>query len=459
MHGVMMLGRAAVSHLRQLKRTARPQSENCPFRKGRVDVDGMNLAQGAQALGSALAVGLLVGLERGWRDRELPEGGRVAGLRTFALIGLAGGLLALVPAPSGLLLAAGALGVVLLFAVAFRRASQATGTLSITSAVAGLATYGLGALAATGHAILAVGTAVIVALLLDLKPLLHRWLRLIQPAELNALLQLGVLTAVVLPLLPDAGYGPYRALNPFKLWMAVILIAGLSLLGHVAARLKGEQQGLLWTGLLGGLASSTAATLALARTARAQPDLRAAAAAAIVAACGVMFLRMAIVATVLQPSLAGGMGVFLVLLAAAGFLFAAWQWRRRPAAGTASVPARDRLFDLPVALGFGLVLAVVAVLVRAARDALGTAGIYGVAFVSGLADVDAILVSSVQMLAQGELSAWTTAVAILLAASANMVSKAAIAWSIAGRGVGVRVAGGFLFISAAGLAAAAIQAR
>lgn len=422
-------------------------------------MDGMNLGQGAQALGSALGVGLLVGLERGWRDRELPEGGRVAGLRTFALIGLAGGLLALVPSPFGLLLAAGALGVVLLFAVAFRRASEATRTLSITSAVAGLATYGLGALAASGHAILAVGAAVIVALLLDLKPLLHSWLRLIQPAELNALLQLGVLTAVVLPLLPDSGFGPYGALNPFKLWLAVILVAGLSLLGHMAARLKGERQGLLWTGVLGGLASSTAATLALARAARAQPNLQAAAAAAIVAACGVMFLRMAVVATVLQPSLAGGMGVFLVLLAAAGFLFAAWQWRREAASGAVVAPARDRLFDLPVALGFGLVLAVVAVMVRAARDGLGTAGIYGVAFASGLADVDAILVSSVQMLAQGELSAWTTAVAILLAASANMVSKAALAWSIAGRRLGARVAGGFLLIAAAGLAATAIQAR
>lgn len=419
----------------------------------------MNLAQGAQALGSALGVGLLVGLERGWRDRELPEGGRVAGLRTFALIGLAGGLLALVPTPSGLLLAAGALGVVLLFAVAFRRASEATGTLSITSAVAGLTTYGLGALAASGHAILAVGAAVIVALLLDLKPLLHRWLRLIQPAELNALLQLGVLTAVVLPLLPDAGYGPYQALNPYKLWLAVILVAGLSLLGHVAARLKGEQQGLLWTGLLGGLASSTAATLTLARAARAQPALQDSAAAAIVAACGVMFLRMAVLAVALQPSLATGMGVFLVLLAAAAFLYAAWQWRRQPASSAASMPAGDRLFDLPVALGFGLVLAAVAVLVRAARDALGTAGIYAVAFVSGLADVDAILVSSVQMLAQGELSAWTTAVAILLAASANMVSKAALAWSIAGHAVGARVAAGFLLIAVAGVAAAAIQAR
>lgn len=421
--------------------------------------DVIELASGAQALGSALGVGLLVGLERGWRDRELPEGGRVAGLRTFALIGLLGGLLALLAPAPGLLLAAGLLGIIVLFAVSFRSASEAAGTLSITTAVAALATFCLGALAASGHAILAVGAAVVVALLLDLKPVLHRWLRLIQPAELNALLQMGVLTAVVLPLLPDRGYGPYAALNPYQLWLAVVLIAGLSLLGHIAARIRGEQQGLLWTGLLGGLASSTAATLALARTARTQPAWHVPAAAAIVAACGVMFLRMAVVVAVLQPGLAARMGLFLVLLAAAAFLFAGWQWRRRPASGTATQTASRRLFDLPTALGFGLVLGVVAVAARAARDALGTTGIYAVAFASGLADVDAILVSSVQMLAQGELSGAATAVAILLAAAANMLTKAGLAWCIAGRAVGARVAAGYLFIAAAGVAAAVMQPR
>lgn len=421
--------------------------------------DVNELGSGAQALGSALGVGLLVGLERGWRDRDLPEGGRVAGLRTFALIGLLGGLLTLLQPAHGLLLPAGLLALVVLFAVSFRRASEAAATLSITTAVAAVVTFGLGGLAAGGHPILAVGTAVVVALLLDLKPVLHDWLRRIQPAELNAVLQLGVLTAVVLPLLPDAGYGPYAALNPYKLWVAVVLIAGLSLLGHVASQLRGEQQGLLWTGLLGGLASSTAATLALARSARQQPAWHASAAAAIVAACGVMFLRMAVVVAVLQPLLARRMMLFLVLLAVTTFAVAGWQWRRQPETGTASMPARDRLFDLPTALGFGIVLAVVAVGARAAREAFGTAGMYVVAFASGLADVDAILISSVQMLGQGELSAAATSTAVLLAALANMLTKAVLAWGIGGRAVGARVAAGYLVVALVGLAAAAVQAR
>jgi uncharacterized membrane protein (DUF4010 family) len=423
------------------------------------EINHAELLQQAQGLGTALAVGLLVGLERGWRDRELPEGGRVAGLRTFALIGLAGGVLALLSKDSLLLPAAGLLAIAALFAVSFRKAADSTGTLSITTAVAGVATFGLGVLAARGQEILAMGAAVVVALLLDLKPLLHAWLRRIQPAELNAALQLGVLTAVVLPLLPDAGYGPYRAVNPYQIWLAVVLIAALSLLGHVAARWRGERQGLLWTGLLGGLASSTAATLALSRAARGQPPGTVApAAAAIVAACGVMFLRMAVVLGVLQPTLVPRLGLFLIVLASAAFAVAAWQWRSGPPAGpTFQASPPDKVFDLATAIGFGFVLAMVAVLARAARDGLGSAGLFAVAFVSGLADVDAILVSSAQMHAQGEVLSAAAATAILLAALANMLTKAALAWSIAGREVGRRVVGGYLAVAVAGALAAVFQ--
>jgi uncharacterized membrane protein (DUF4010 family) len=418
----------------------------------------MGLAQGAQALGAALGVGLMVGLERGWRDRDLPEGGRVAGLRTFALIGLLGGLLTLLgPAPQ-LLLASGLLAVVLLFAVSFRRSSDAAGSLSITTAVAAMATFGLGALAAHGHAVLAVGTAVVVALLLDLKPVLHRWVRLIQPAELNAVLQLGVLSAVVLPLLPDAGFGPYAALNPYQMWLAVVLVAALSLLGHVAMRLRGARQGLLWMGLFGGLASSTAATLALARAARAQPGIQGPTAAAILLACGVMFFRMAVLVVVLQPGMAADVGLFLVLLGGAALVAAAWLWRRNASPDTAPIEANVRVFDLPTALGFGVVLGVAAVAIRAGKDLLGNAGIYGIAFVSGLADVDAILVSSVQMQAQGELAASAATTAILLAAIANMLSKTALAFGIGGARLGWSVVSGFVAIAAVGAAATAIRA-
>jgi uncharacterized membrane protein (DUF4010 family) len=286
------------------------------------------------ALAAALAVGLVVGLERGWRNRDLPEGGRVAGLRTFALIGLLGGALA-VPGLPDLWAGVGLAGVALLFAVSWQPSASAAGSLSITTAIAALATFALGALAARGHPLVALAAAVVVALLLDLKEELHGWLRLVQPEELNAVLQLGVLSAVILPLLPDEGYGPYDAINPFRLWLAVILVAALSLLGRVASRLRGEQQGLLWVGLLGGLASSTAASLALARAARTEPRLAVPAAAAIVAASGVMFLRMAVVISALEPALAPRLGGYLVVRGSATFGAAALRpCRRRPGSST-----------------------------------------------------------------------------------------------------------------------------
>lgn len=405
------------------------------------------------ALAAALAVGLVVGLERGWRNREVPEGGRVAGLRTFALIGLLGGALA-VPGLPDLWAGIGLACVALLFAVSYQRSASAAGTLSITTAVAALATFALGALAARGHPLVALAAAVTVALLLDLKEELHGGLRRVLPEELNAILQLGVLSIVILPLLPNEGLGPYDAVNPFKLWLAVILVAALSLLGHVASRLRGEQQGLLWVGLLGGLASSTAASLSLSRVARTEPRLGVPVAAAIVAASGVMFLRMAVVISALEPALTLRLGGFLVGLGIVTFAAAALLWRRRERGHEVTVPQQARLFDLGTAVGFGIALGVIAVLVRAGKESMGDAGIYAVAFLSGLADVDAIVISTVQMHAQDELGAAATATAILLAALANMVVKAGMAWTIGGRAVGLRVAAAFGAVAAAGMAAA-----
>lgn len=415
------------------------------------------MIQDAQSLGTALGIGLLVGLERGWRDRQMAEGSRVAGLRTFGLIGLLGGLLALLSPSSFVLPGIGLACVALYFAASYRGASDASGSLSITTPVAALATYGLGMLAVQGHAVLAVGVAVIVAFLLELKEELHGWLRRIQPAELSAVLQLAVLTAVILPLLPDAGYGPYQALNPYRLWLAVILVAALSLAGHVATRLRGEHQGLMWAGLLGGLASSTAATLSLSRSARDDARLAPAAAAAIVAACGVMFLRMAVVISLLQPSLAARLGGTLAFLGAVSFIAAAWLWRLRGPVTPGKVAAEAKLFDLSTALGFGLALGAVAVLVRLAKEGLGVAGIYGVAFVSGLADVDAIVISTVQMQAQGGLDVAATSGAILLAVVANLITKAVMARVVGGRIVGWRVAVAYAAVVVCGLLLAAAQ--
>ena len=406
----------------------------------------------AQGLAASLAVGLLIGVERGWRDRDLADGGRVAGLRTFALAGVLGGVLAVLLGEFGAWpLLGGIVGLSLLLAVSYREASRGSGDLSITTAIAMLLTFVLGALAARGAVALALAAAVVTAVLLNLKPTLHRWLQLIEHRELTAALQLLVLSVVILPNLPDTGYGPYQALNPYRLWWAVVLIAGLSLAGHLAMRLTGAQRGVFWTGVLGGLASSTAATLALARHARRQPALAEAAAAGALAACGVMFLRMIVLVTSVQPSLARPLGVPLIATGVALILVAVWQWRRR---ASRSVPAEEvepvAPFDLGTALGFGGFLAVMAVLVPAAKQWWGAPGIYALAALSGLADVDATVISVSRLHGAGGLPLATTVVAVGLTTVANMGTKATIAWTTGGAAVGWPVLRGYAVAMAVG---------
>ncbi|WP_092005833.1 MgtC/SapB family protein [Polaromonas sp. OV174] len=405
------------------------------------------------ALASALAVGALIGLERGWRERERAEGSRVAGLRTFSLFGLLGGVLGVLSVTLGPWpLVTGFAGLSILAAVSYRENVRIHGSLSVTTAVAALLTYSLGALAGVGQAAIAVGAAVVVAMLLDLKPTLHRWLRLVEHRELSAALQLLVLSVVILPLLPDAGYGPYDALNPYRLWWAVVLIAGLSLCGHIAMRLTGPQRGIFWTGLLGGLASSTVTTLTLSRRARAEPGLTDAAAAGTLAACGMMFLRMTVIVFSLQPALGRPLGIPMVAAGIALLGMGTWQWKQL-ASGVDDVAP----FDLSTALGFGAFLGVMAVLTQACKEWLGNPGLYALAALSGLADVDAIVVTVMQMQAAGSLAVAATVTVVGIAVAANMVAKASIAAVTGGASLGRRVAVGYCLSIASGSAAAIIM--
>ena len=409
-------------------------------------------------LAASLAVGLIVGLERGWQGREQADGGRVAGLRTYALIGMLGGGSGVLGARFGAApLAAGLLGLALIGAVSYREGVRSSGSLSATSAIAALLTYVLGALAASGEPMLAVAAAVVAAVLLDMKSALHRGLLLIEQRELNAGLQMLVLSAVVLPLLPDRGFGPWDALNPYRLWWAVVLVAALSLLGHVAMRISGAQRGMLWTGVLGGLASSTAATLALSRRVRDEPRLRDAAAAGIFAACGMMFLRMTVIAGLLQPALLRWLAAPLLAAGAAllGFGMLQWKRRRRESDGADAALQLAAPFDLSTALGFGLFLAVAAVLTQAAHAWWGTSGLYGLAALAGLADVDAILISAARMNAAGSLPLTAAALVAVIAAASNMLVKASMAWLTGGAQLGRRVALGYAGALAIGAAAGA----
>lgn len=418
------------------------------------DVDGIDITLGLR-LATALGVGLLIGLERGWRDRDAAEGSRPAGLRSFALIGLLGGVLALVGDRFGQpwLPGLGVLGLAWILGFAYRSRAEATGDLGLTTMIAGLLTLALGALAGLGQGAIATGGAVATAVLLGAKAPLHRALAAISPHDARAALRLAVITLLVLPLLPDRGYGPYDSLNPYRLWLAVVLLSGLSFAGYLLAKGLGAARGALVTGLAGGLVSSTAITAAFAAAAQSQPTRVGALIGGALAANAVMLVRLIVLAAVLMPQTLASLsapivGALLVLALAVW-----WHGRNNgappPAADGAAL---ENPVDLWAAIKFALFMAVVALGSRFAQDMLGTQGMLVAAGVSGLADVDAIAVALAQAVDQGATDPALAATALLVAAGANTAVKAGLALTLGPRRFGLTLAG----VLAAGAAVALV---
>ena len=377
----------------------------------------------------ALGIGLMFGVERGWRQRERPAGSRAAGVRTFALIGLLGGISGALGQGLGDAIVV-AIFVALAAAViaAHVTAVDDTKDRSITSVVAALLTFALGVLAVRGDQVLAAAVAVIAVALLDLREAMHGWIRNIEKVELTAAIKLLLISVVVLPVLPDRGYGPGEVLNPYELWWMVVLVASISFAGYAAVRIAGPRHGLLMTGGLGGLASSTAVTVTCARLTSAAPEVRDAAAAAISIASAVSLLRTAVLAFMLSPAagaaLAAALGCGVV-----GGLLAMWLHLRRARGLPAHIPTPNLgpPADLGLALKFGLFLAAFSLAAWYAGAHLGDAGVIAASAVSGLIDVDAVTVTLAR---QGP--ADVAARGILAAVAVNIVVKAVYAVAIAG---------------------------
>ena len=395
-----------------------------------------------QRLALALAIGLLMGIERGWHERALPEGRRAAGIRTFGLIGLLGGFAALLAETYGIAALGAAFLVLAGVMITGRlRASRESHDVGLTTTVASLLAFVLSAVAVIGDARLAAAGAVIATLLLGVKPTLHAWLERIDYQELLAVLKLLVMSVVLLPVLPNRGYGPWEALNPFELWLMVVLIAGISFVGYVAVRVAGTRAGLMLAGLAGGLASSTAVTFSFSRLARINPAEARLFSAGIVVAAATMFPRILLVASAINSALVTVLIWPLGFAAAAGFLAAAWLGRGRVRQGgdQDSVLRLANPFELGVALRFGAILAAVILCARALEVWLGDVGLYLVAAVSGLTDVDAITLSYARM-AGDRTDLEVAAIGILIAAVSNSLLKAGIAVYVGGRQLGLTVA-------------------
>ncbi len=382
-------------------------------------------------LGIALALGLMIGTERGWRERRAAEGSRVAGIRTFGLIGLLGGLWALLAQALGeTLLGFAFLGLTLVLIIAYWQERQTDHDVGITTLIAALITFSLGALTLRDHATLAAAGAVITTVLLNLKPTLHRWLSNLEAEEFHAALKLLLISVVALPVLPNQGYGPWGVLNPYHIWWMVVLIAGLSFAGYLAMKIVGAERGILLTGLLGGLASSTATTLTFARLAR-RIRLGQVLAAGTLVASATMFPRVLVEVAVINPQLLATLAPPLGLMTLTTIAYGLWLWRRhRARPRTAKLPLHNPL-ELSSALQFGLLLSVILVLAEALRAWLGDAGIYLLAFVSGIGDVDAITLSMARM-STLDLPAAVAERAILIATLTNTLMKGVLVLAIAG---------------------------
>lgn len=395
----------------------------------------------ALSLLAALAIGLMIGIERGWSGRDSNEGDRVAGVRTFSLIGLVGGVFAVLGQEFGqALIITGFVVTTLLIAASYLGHTRMSDDSGITTEFSMLMTFALAVWAASDNPLPALSVAAVVVALLGHKQRLHALLRRISPQAFYSGITLLVISIVILPLLPDKGYGPWQALNPYWTWWMVVLISGLSFVGYLCTQLLGQNRGTLITAVAGGLASSTAVTVTMARFAQKQPANRLYAIAMLLAST-IMFPRVLIEVFVVNRALLAS--VWLPVLVMLLGLIAVLLWLQREHQRNGQQPAPELTLNNPLqlttALKFGLFLALVLLLAEAMKDWFGDAGIYSLALVSGLMDVDAITLS-LSKSAQTDLAHNVAAMAIVLACASNTVLKGLLFASIAGFKNNTRVA-------------------
>lgn len=413
----------------------------------------MEQAEILSRLGVSLSIGLLVGLERGWSQRSEEDHQRAAGFRTFALSGLLGGVAGLVSLTTG--------GVVLgLVFVAFAAAFAAfhwleanvDNDVSVTSVIAGLLTFLLGSLAVLGDIGVAVAGAVATTALLAFREQLHRWVAKLTWTEISSVLILLAMTFLLLPLLPNRTIDPWGAINPYEVWLLTILIAAVSFVGYVAMRIFGDRMGILLAAAVGGLASSTATTLALARMSKRSPESIRVLSAGILLAGVVMMARVAGVTLLLNAPLAGQIiipiAVASTILGLSAFFLALGHRD-----STTSLTAAQNPLAIGTALKLGAVIVAVMLAVGYLQSIMGSAGVLLVAGVSGIVDADAVTLSMARLGGSG-LDLQTAGQAIMIGIAVNTLAKAGMALAIGGLRLGLTVVGASLIALAAALAVA-----
>jgi uncharacterized membrane protein (DUF4010 family) len=399
------------------------------------------------------AIGLLVGLERERKPSAK------AGVRTFTLIALLGSLSALLAeaTDSAWTLGAGAVAVTGALVAAYLQDRESikddSGT---TTVMAALAVFFLGGINYYGYRTPAVALGVGITVLLYFKSEIEGFSHKLTGQDVRSMLQFAVLTAVILPLLPDRAFGPYGVLNPFQIWLMVVLVAAVSLSGYVAWRLTLGRHGLLLTGVLGGLVSSTATTLAYARQVAAGSQTLPAAVLVILLANATKLVRVLFLVGVVAPDALPRALVLLVPALLVSLVGVAWRWKAVDTAPANDEEAFHNPTQLGTAIGFGAAYALVLLFSAWANDVLGVSGVLALAAASGLTDVDAITLSSMQMLNREALSEETALTAVAVAVASNLVFKTVAASAAGGpvlRGPVMRAFSAVLVGLGAGVAA------
>jgi len=385
-------------------------------------------AEIALRLAIAALAGLAVGVEREWSGRLPDATTRFAGIRTFLLLGLAGGLAFLVGelslAAGGVLLAGAAALVVVAYV------SHASRRIDGTTEVAALVVLAAGLLAGSGRLALASGIAATTALVLAEKGPLHAAVERIRSDELEAGARFAVLALVVLPLLPAGPYGPPPGIHPRELWALVLLFSGLGFAGYIAVRVAGPERGYTLAGLLGGIVSSTAVSLSFARESREQPERGAALARGVTAACTMLNARVVAVALVLAPALGLAAARILAPATLAGVLLSILPARDRAHRDNPEAPANPLRLRTSLLMAVGFQIAIM--LLAWARARFGSLGVYGSATVLGVVDMDALTFSMVQLAHDAGLAS-AAARALAVGVAANSVLKLVIVLALGGK--------------------------
>lgn len=378
--------------------------------------------------GTAIAIGFLIGLQREYAYGG-PDQMIIAGERTFALFSLAGALAAM--AADELNSALAFFGIVLvlgLFSTVAYFVDSRSGKVGLTTEVAIVVTIAIGALCYWGHLTLAIAVGIATTVLLSIKWETDRFARALTRQDVLAALQLAVISAIILPVLPNESFlpPPFDVLNPFKIWLMVVFISGISFLGYVAIKIVGPEQGIGLTGLLGGMVSSTAVTLSFSERSNREPDLSKPFVLAITVAWTVMFARVLIEVSVVNPALLGRVWLPIALAGLVGLLYCSYLYVAQRTGEKGEVKFSNP-FDLMTAIKFGLLYALVLLVSRAAQMYLGSTGLYLSSIISGLADVDAITLSMAELSRSGVLGMDQAALAIVLATMSNTLVKGSIA--------------------------------